>query len=69
MTVGSNDDGAVGGELLVVGQDPESFEFDVEVGLSGPACGRVLRQGVDQGERLSGRDVATGQALALSQVP
>jgi hypothetical protein len=37
MTVGSNDDGAVGGELLVVGQDPESFEFDVEVGLGGPA--------------------------------
>jgi LysR substrate binding domain len=69
MAVGSNDDGAVGGELLVAGQDSKSFECDVEVGLGGPACGRVLRQGADQGERLSGRNVATGPALALGQIP
>ena len=69
MTVVSNDDGPVGGELLVGGQDSKSFECDVEVGLGGPACGRVLRQGADQGERLSGRDVATGPTFALGPIP
>ena len=48
MTVRSNDDDPVGGELLVVGQDPKSFECDVEVGLGGPACSRVLRQGAER---------------------
>jgi hypothetical protein len=69
MTVRSNDDDPVGGELLVVGQDSKSFECDVEVGLGGPACGRVLRQGADQGECLCRRDVATGPAFALGPIP
>src|SRR5258708_6572151 len=69
MAVRSDDDGPAGGGLLVVGQDSESFECDVEVGFGGPAGGRVLRQGADQGECLGGRDVATGPAFALGPIP
>src|SRR5258708_31617417 len=39
LTVRSDDDGPVGGGVLVAGQDSESFECDVEVGPGGPAGG------------------------------
>lgn len=62
-------DGRAGGELRVVAEDSKSVECHIEVRLGGPAGGRVLRQGTDQGERLSGRDVGTGPTFALGPIP